>query len=112
MKRLSYIIVWVLIGLNPTYAASRTSINIENDITTTVESHLPEDSIPPADDRFAGWTDEQFQHYNDSIIASLYPPVTAHRADSATFGKGEGNRPQKAPSTAVSPVPESITIDT
>lgn len=46
MKRLSYIIVWVLIGLNPTYAASRTSINIENDITTTVESHLPEDSIP------------------------------------------------------------------
>ncbi len=112
MKRLSYIIVWVLIGLNPTYAASRTSINIENDITTTVESHLPEDSIPPADDRFAGWTDEQFQHYNDSIIAALYPPVTAHRADSATFGKGEGNRPQKAPSTAVSPVPESITIDT
>lgn len=33
------------------------------------------------DDRFANWTEEQYQHYEDSIRAVLYPPVIACKAD-------------------------------
>lgn len=33
------------------------------------------------DERFANWTEEQYQHYEDSIRAVLYPPVIACKAD-------------------------------
>lgn len=33
------------------------------------------------DERFANWTDEQYQHYEDSIQAVLYPPVIACKAN-------------------------------
>lgn len=33
------------------------------------------------DERFANWTEEQYQHYEDSVRAALYPPVIACKAD-------------------------------
>lgn len=33
------------------------------------------------DEKFANWTEEQYQHYEDSIRAALYPPVIACKAE-------------------------------
>ena len=33
------------------------------------------------DERFANWTEEQYQHYEDSVRTVLYPPVFACKAD-------------------------------
>lgn len=38
------------------------------------------------DDKFKNWTEEQYKHYEDSILAKLYTPVIAQKADSSTFG--------------------------
>lgn len=34
---------------------------------------------------FYGWTEEQYKAYEDSVIAALYPPVEAHKMDSASW---------------------------
>ena len=32
-------------------------------------------------DKFDGWTEEQYKHYEDSIISKLYPPVVSRRSE-------------------------------
>lgn len=32
-------------------------------------------------DKFDGWTEEQYKHYEDSILSKLYPPVVACRSE-------------------------------
>lgn len=63
------------------------------------------------DDRFKNWTEEQYKHYEDSILARLYPPVIAQKADSAFFGKGSNKPAQMPPSCMTnSHVPNSISL--
>lgn len=45
-----------------------------------------------ADDKFAGWTEEQYRKYEDSIRAALYPPVILHRNDNPAPLVGDANR--------------------
>lgn len=45
-----------------------------------------------ADDRFAGWTEEQYRKYEDSIRAALYPPVILHCNDNPSPLVGDANR--------------------
>lgn len=32
-------------------------------------------------DKFDGWTEEQYKHYEDSILSKLYPPVVPCRSE-------------------------------
>ena len=45
-----------------------------------------------ADDKFAGWTEEQYRKYEDSIRAALYPPVILHCNDNPSPLVGDANR--------------------
>ena len=37
--------------------------------------------------RFIGWTDEDYRVYEDSVFASLYPPVIAQKNGYCYIGK-------------------------
>lgn len=43
---------------------------------------IPITAEPVDSTQFAGWTDEQYSLYEDSILSRLYPPVTVAKADS------------------------------
>lgn len=58
-------------------------------------------------DPFEDWTDEQYQQYEDSILAVLYPPVIEQHTDS--LDKNLPVSPDRP--TPVSPVPQTITVD-
>ena len=62
-------------------------------------SSLDTDSIATWAKQFEGWTEERFQQYEDSVYSSIYAPVIARKADSASFGK-----------TAIEPEPEEPQI--
>lgn len=64
-------------------------------------------------DKFDGWTDEQYKHYEDSILSKLYPPVVACRSE------GKPSAPIKMGAAAVrrsmsvqnSHVPNTVNVD-
>lgn len=56
---------------------------------STSRSYANSDS----DDKFVGWTDEQIQQYEDSLISVLYPAAILQR-DSSYVGNN-GTRPRK-----------------
>lgn len=53
----------------------------------SMASSLDTDSIATWAKQFEGWTEERFQQYEDSVYSSIYAPVIARKADSASFGK-------------------------
>lgn len=62
-----------------------------------------------ADDKFAGWTEEQYRKYEDSIRAALYPPVILHRNDNPAplVGGDKREKPQKT----ADHIPTTVAID-
>lgn len=54
------------------------------------------------DERFANWTEEQYQHYEDSIRAALYPPVIAYKADDAAVKTGQKKASPKVSTYSIS----------
>jgi len=62
-----------------------------------IQEVYPNDSIPQGTlrldsmmrygeyERFVGWTDVQYQQYEDSVCAKLYPPVYAKKSDAQTI---------------------------
>lgn len=67
------------------------------------------------DERFAGWTDEQYQIYEDSIFAALYPPVIAKKSEMTSSDQPEDSEetPPDSPSMLNNThVPNSVTLDT
>lgn len=81
------------------------------------EDHINHNSVKDYADTyyenmFNGWTEEQYRHYEDSIKKELYPPVTAHKADSASFWKDTELLVKKSPSRITNDhVPNSIILD-
>lgn len=69
---------------------------------------------PDEDERFAGWTEEQYKRYEDSVYAVLYPPVIAHKSDKE-FSKDDtvNNEPTRSNPQSInnSHVPNSISLD-
>lgn len=69
---------------------------------------------PDEDERFAGWTEEQYKRYEDSVYAVLYPPVIAHKSDKE-FSKDDtvNNEPIRSNPQSInnSHVPNSISLD-
>lgn len=77
-----------------------------------ISSVTVNDSI---DNRFIGWTDEDYQIYEDSIISSLYPSVTIQKTKLSSNNASHTNdEPVVSDDIALmvnSYVPNSVTID-
>lgn len=56
--------------------------NVQVEATVLEETDGIED-----DDMFKDWTDEQYEEYEDSILANLYPPVTVQETDTTLLGQ-------------------------
>ena len=52
-------------------------------ISAAIGKTLPEETND-YDGQFAGWTDEEYIDYEDSIFTGLYSPVLVQRTDSQT----------------------------
>lgn len=86
MKRLLYLII---------YTGALTLLCTGKSMASSLDT----DSIATWAKQFEGWTEERFQQYEDSVYSSIYAPVIARKADSASFGK-----------TAIEPEPEEPQI--
>lgn len=79
-------------------------------------SDLSEDTVSVnEDERFAGWSDEQYQAYEDSIFAALYPPVIAQKSSMPhSDDPGDSDEPSKERPSLLNNthVPNSISLDT
>ena len=73
----------------------------ENDSIGTIGLH----------DRFANMTEAEFNTYNDSVYASLYPEAYLCKADSSSFANMQDENPVNAIANVTSHVPESVEID-
>lgn len=75
-------------------------------ISAAIGKTLPEETND-YDGQFAGWTDEEYIDYEDSIFTGLYSPVLVQRTDSQTVTT------PLPPSvwTPVSPVPDAVVLD-
>lgn len=77
------------------------------------DDNMPRNSIVLEDERFAGWTEEQYRHFEDSVWAVLYPPVTPMRADSTLFDRPIPVLPAANSSGTIDNtyVPKTVSID-
>ncbi|MEQ2955425.1 RHS repeat-associated core domain-containing protein [Phocaeicola massiliensis] len=67
------------------------------------------------DKRFAGWSDEQYQIYEDSICTALYSPVIAQKTERPSFDGPEDSDeplPNNPSFLSNTHVPNSVTLDT
>ena len=95
MKRLLYLII---------YTGALTLLCTGKSMASSLDT----DSIATWAKQFEGWTEERFRQYADSVYSSIYAPVIACKADSATFGKIEAKQEQEEPhiiSVTNEPVP-------
>lgn len=98
MKRFLYTITTILLTSNVAFCS------------TVLYAQQDDDN----DERFAGWTEEQYRRYEDSVFARLYPPVIAQKADSTLLdgGAAAGNASSAvSKSISNSHVPGSVTLD-
>ena len=82
MKRLLYLII---------YTGALTLLCTGKSMASSLDT----DSIATWAKQFEGWTEERFRQYADSVYSSIYAPVIACKADSATFGKIEAKQEQE-----------------
>lgn len=68
--------------------------------------------ISSDDEIFNNWTEDQYKHYEDSIMSRLYTPVIPQKADSISFGEtANGHLQTLSLSSTNTHVPNSISLD-
>lgn len=115
MKRILLYIVGAFLFFNA-YAGLSSSLPKFQTYNHSQERSLTTDTTNvDEDERFAGWTDEQYQIYEDSIFAALYPPVIAQKTEAPSsdepgdFDEPSSDFPSLLDNTHV---PNSVTLDT
>ncbi len=105
MKRLLCLIVSAFFAFNASFVEAKAATVFPSPVQNVMD-------VYDEDDKFAKWTDEDYNHYEDSVRAGLYPPVIARKADSASVDNTKEKELRAVSSlTAASYVPDSIDLD-
>lgn len=64
-------------------------------------------------DKFDGWTEEQYRHYEDSVLSKLYPPVVVCKSEAGPLKpiRRKAVAPPSPMSVQNSHVPNTISVD-
>lgn len=84
-------------------------------ISSFSESDIPDNTLAnqdTIDNRFIGWTDKDYQAYEDSVLAALYAPVIPQKTEAPMYDEPVDDGSSEVPSMyANTHVPTTVAID-